>query len=215
MKVLITGADSQLGYELQRNFKCDEIVITSLSVLDITNLTDVETFVADFTPDVILNYATYTNAYKCDHDRDTAFSLNSVAVKNLAVMAARVHAKLIHVSTDSAFPADIAEKQTTYKYTKLVGEDYVRTLCRRHFVVRVAYMNEYSRNNFVTNIINTLAEDKSSVVNNQQSGVMHTATLTKHLLKLAQTKKYGTYVIPITKSAVSTRLRVNSFVYLG
>lgn len=122
MKVLITGANGQLGTELRRCFArgCTElgplpeklrhasvvetdVGVSGMESLDITDRHAVAAFVRRHAPDVIFSCAAYTNVDGCDANPDDAFRVNALGARNLAMAAEEVGAKLVHISTDYVF----------------------------------------------------------------------------------------------------------------
>jgi len=202
VKILITGANGQLGSELRRQAKC-EAAAADLPELDITNLPQFRSFAALHKPDAIINCAAYTNVDKCEEDKDAAFAVNALGARNAAIAAEETGAKLIHMSTDYVFSGegatpkrewDMPAPRSVYGYTKLAGEEYARQFCRRHFIVRTAWLYGYDGNNFVKTILNAARAGKPlKVVNDQIGNPTNAADLAKHLLRLAETDEFGTY----------------------
>lgn len=222
MKVLITGANGQLGTELRRCFAhgCTElgplpeklrhasVVETDVGVpgmesLDITDRHAVAAFVRRHAPDVIFSCAAYTNVDGCDANPDDAFRVNALGARNLAMAAEEVGAKLVHISTDYVFcgagSAPLSECETPapksmYGKTKLLGEEYVRQFCTRWFVVRTAWLYGYVGKNFVKTMVNAARKTGSlTVVDDQLGNPTNVADLAHHILKLAVTEEYGVY----------------------
>ena len=117
MKIMITGCHGQLGNELQSILKSGkseigpapagvlgaEVLPVDIDTLDISDMAAVSEYVNANRPDVIINCAAMTNVDGCESDYETAFKVNALGVKNLAVCAENIGAKLIHVSTDYVF----------------------------------------------------------------------------------------------------------------
>ena len=141
MKVLLTGANGQLGLELQRQLKgLDEIqvIATDYQDLDITDLTQVKVKLEAEKPDVVINCAAHTAVDKCEEDIENAYKINAIGPKNLAIACDEIGAKLVQVSTDYVFDGenpsprredDPTGPQSIYGTSKLLGEEYVKTFC--------------------------------------------------------------------------------------
>lgn len=100
--ILVTGANGQLGREMQITAKASKgrYIFTDVAELDITNLSAIRQIVADNSVNVIINCAVYTNVDKTEYDAKTADLLNNIAVGHLASVARKFEATLIHISTD-------------------------------------------------------------------------------------------------------------------
>lgn len=217
MNVLITGSNGQLGRELAKNLangytelgpipeelQGAQVVCVDMDEMDITNYDAVVDLVEELSLDVIFNCAAYTNVNGCETDSDTAFRVNALGARNLAMAAERFGAKLIHVSTDYVFSGegntprsewDLCDPQSVYGKTKYLGEQYVRDFCKRYFIVRTAWLYGYEGNNFVKTIMRIAREKGSAtVVSDQFGNPTNAADLAHHLLKLAVTEQYGLY----------------------
>lgn len=217
MNVLITGSNGQLGRELAKNLangytelgpipeelQGAQVVCVDVDEMDITNYDAVVDLVEELSLDVIFNCAAYTNVNGCETDSDTAFRVNALGARNLAMAAERFGAKLIHVSTDYVFSGegntprsewDLCNPQSVYGKTKYLGEQYVRDFCKRYFIVRTAWLYGYEGNNFIKTIMRIAREKGSAtVVNDQFGNPTNAADLAHHLLKLAVTEQYGLY----------------------
>lgn len=219
MKLLITGANGQLGRELQRQLregacalgpiperlKNATVLAVDLPVLDIADRAEVVAFVRRQQPDVILNCAAYTNVDGCEKNRGDAFRANAIGPANLAQAAEKVGARLVHVSTDYVFSGeenggvslDEAARpapQSAYGETKLLGEEYVRQFCRRYFVVRTAWLYGRTGKNFVRTMAALGAKPgRIEVVDDQRGNPTNAEDLAWHLLQLAVSHNYGVY----------------------
>ena len=219
MKILITGANGQLGAELQKQLAAGEselgrlpdavqnaaVTAVDVDALDITDLAAVRAFVRAEKPDVILNSAAFTNVDGCETNRDAAFAVNAIGPRNLAMAAEEIGAKLVHVSTDYVFsgeenggiPLDETARThpvSAYGATKLLGEEYVRQFCRRSFVVRTAWLYSYTGKNFVFTMMNAGKKFGAlTVVDDQRGNPTNAVDLAHHLLKLAVSHDYGIY----------------------
>ena len=217
MKLLITGENGQLGNELKRQIAQGGSALgplpESLKNADVTGI-DIEdgdlaskevTFelVERCAPDVVINCAAFTNVDKCETERDTAFSANALAPRNLAMACEKVGAKLVQVSTDYVFSgqgdtpfseADLPAPRSVYGSTKLLGERYVQQFCSRWFIVRTAWLYGRIGGNFVKTILRVAKEKgELQVVNDQFGNPTNAEDLAHHLLLLAGGEEYGLY----------------------
>lgn len=217
MKIMITGCHGQLGNELQSILKSGkseigaapegvlnaEILPIDIDTLDISDMAAVSDYVNANRPDVIINCAAMTNVDGCESDYKTAFKVNALGVKNLAVSAESIGAKLIHVSTDYVFAGngtkpycewDKVDPQSVYGASKALGEKYALSFCKRTFVVRTSWLYGYIGKNFVKTVRRVIkANGAIGVVCDQRGNPTNANDLAHHLLKLAVTEEYGIY----------------------
>lgn len=217
MKILVTGANGQLGHELRRcletmeaeigpipaEYEGAEAVYVDRDVLDITDRDAVFAFVDDGGFDLVVNCAAFTDVDGCEANEDAAFAVNAAGAENLALGAERTGAKLVHVSTDYVFPGtepgervetDATDPISAYGRTKLAGEQAVVDACSRVFVVRTAWLYGYVGKNFVKTMRRLGATHGSITVVDDQLGNPTSANdLAYEILKLALTDGYGVY----------------------
>ncbi len=163
MRVLITGSRGQVGSCLKDRLPEDwELIATDSKTLDITNTDTVNTMVASFQPDVIINTAAYTNVNQAEQDKTFAFAINATGVKNLAQAAQKNHARLIHLSTDYVFDGEKDASYTAEDYpnpinvygkSKLAGELLAMANCENTLIIRTSSIFSEYGINFVTKII--------------------------------------------------------------
>ena len=205
MKVLITGANGQLGRELANQYKEKkgiDLILTDVSDLDIANINEVYSFVNENKPDVIINCAALTAVDKCETEIDMAYKINTIGPKNLATAANKIGAEIVQVSTDYAFAGnvnksltefDTVDPQTIYGKTKLEGEILVKNLNPKHYIVRTAWLYG-DGNNFVKTMINLSKTNKTlKVVNDQRGTPTSTVDLARVIIKLVEDKNYGLF----------------------
>lgn len=217
MKVLVTGAKGQLGSQIIniiKNGKSElgdissvyinaEVIGIDIEDLDITNISEAKKYIRNIRPDVIINAAAYTNVDACEANQDTAFKVNALGARNLAIASEQIGAKLIHISTDYVFNGigtnpfreyDLAEPVSVYGKTKYAGEEFVKQFCSKYFIIRTAWLYGYNGNNFVKTIIRAAKEKGHlDVVDDQRGNPTNAEDLAYHILKLGLTEEYGVY----------------------
>ena len=172
MNILVTGANGQLGREMQRlgAVSPNNYLFTDVAELDITDAAAVRACVAEHGIDTIVNCAAYTNVERAEEDEAAADLLNRQAVENLARAAAEAGALLVHVSTDYVFDGRASEPYTeesptaplsVYGRTKLAGEEAVRAAGCRHLILRTAWLYSEYGNNFLKTMLRLTAERES------------------------------------------------------
>lgn len=217
MKILITGANGQLGNELTRIIETGKaeigqipqayqgatVVGTDADVLDITDAQAVNDYISDQNFDLIINCAAMTNVDGCEEHEDAAYTVNAIGPRNLAAAAQSCGAKLVQISTDYVFSGDeyvdrietdAAAPQSAYGRTKLAGEQEVLKNCTSSFVIRTAWLYGYVGNNFVKTMLRLARENGAVKVVYDQFGNPTSANdLAYEILKLAETDAFGVY----------------------
>lgn len=149
MKVLLTGANGQLGLELREMLPArgHEVVAMTREDLDVADAGAVERAVEEHATGLVVNAAAYTNVDGCETETETSYGVNALGPRNLAQSCERRGCELLHVSTNYVFdgkgdrpytPADLPNPGSAYARDKLAGEGYVRHLSTRWYVVRSA-----------------------------------------------------------------------------
>ncbi|WP_114193590.1 dTDP-4-dehydrorhamnose reductase [Edaphovirga cremea] len=168
MKVLLTGANGQLGRcFIDRVPTGWEVLATDSDTLDITDLEKVKQTVLAFQPDVIVNAAAYTAVDKAENDREMAKLINEQGPSNLALLAKAANCRLVHVSTDYVFDgladspyleSDVTNPLGVYGKTKLDGEIAVTAIQPEAIIIRTAWVFSEYGSNFVKTMLR-LAKD--------------------------------------------------------
>ena len=208
MNILVTGANGQLGNEMQRVAKnsSNHYIFTDVAQLDITDREAVLKTVKDNGIQVIVNCAAYTNVDKAEDDRDTADLINNQAVGNLAIAAKEADATLIHISTDYVFKGDRCtpcredwetDPLGVYGITKLAGEKSIERTGCRHIIIRTAWLYSPFGKNFVKTMQKLTAEkDSLKVVFDQVGTPTYAGDLAdaiSHIIETGQLDKQGIY----------------------
>lgn len=210
--ILVTGANGQLGSELKKlssNSKYTYI-FTDLGELDITNKEDVSGFFKDRKIEFCINCAAYTAVDKAETASDAAFSINALAVENLALACEASNSILIHISTDFVFDGrayrpltetDEPSPISIYGASKWEGERMALKACSQTIIIRTSWLYSTFGNNFVKTML-TLAKTRTelNVVSDQTGTPTYAADLAKILVKIIDwgtasglIDKYGIY----------------------
>lgn len=169
MNILVTGANGQLGCEMQRlgTVSPNNYIFTDVAELDITNADAVMNAVKAASIDIIVNCAAYTNVDKAESDEATAELINATAVGNLARAMKEVGGTLFHVSTDYVFGCDGNTPRTedmplnplgVYGRTKLHGEQAIAESGCKALIFRTAWLYSEFGNNFLKTMMRLTAE---------------------------------------------------------
>jgi len=208
MKILITGNNGQLGSDCEKMLGTDyDILAIDLDELDITNLSDVERVVKDFSPDMILNCAAYTMVDKCETEKELAWKVNVTGPKNLALGAKKYGGRLIHISTDYVFDGlkkiplpyveeDIPSPLNYYGITKLEGERAIRHTTHQHMIIRTSWLYGVKGNNFLKTMLKLALknpENEINVVNDQYGSPTWSYKLALQISKLIEVNGRGTF----------------------
>jgi dTDP-4-dehydrorhamnose reductase len=201
VRVLITGANGQLGGALQRTAP-SWADINAIDVEDV-DLTDAPMLTARLVveaPDVIINAAAYTAVDKAESDEETARAINSVAVATMVEAMAASGGRLVHVSTDYVFDGTSAQPyvtlaernpQSVYGRTKAEGEDHLRP---EDLLVRTAWVYEAGGANFVRTMIRLMKErDELRVVADQTGAPTWATGLARTIWALVEKGASGTF----------------------
>ncbi|RAP76803.1 dTDP-4-dehydrorhamnose reductase [Paenibacillus montanisoli] len=204
MNILITGAGGQLGRDLLRvlgqTYACTPLTRQELDICDIRA---VQKTVNELKPDVVINAAGYSKVDQAEENSAEAYRINALGVSQLAIAAEEAGAKLVHVSTDYVFDGtkgepygetDRTNPLNIYGKSKLLGEQFVRAVCPRHFIVRTSWLYSNCGNNFVTKILSQAENQQDiKVVDDQFGSPTYTLDLAECIGRLITTERYGTY----------------------
>ncbi|MCY9663285.1 dTDP-4-dehydrorhamnose reductase [Paenibacillus chondroitinus] len=204
MKILVTGANGQLGRDIVKILGTrHEVYGLGREQLDITNEKQCENVLKDLNPDVIIHTAAYTAVDLAEKETELAFLVNAQGTKNLAITAESIGAKFCYISTDYVFDGtatnayredDEANPQSVYGKSKRAGEQHVQLLSSKFFIVRTSWVYGIYGANFVKTMLN-LAKSRDSlmVVNDQFGSPTYTVDLVLFLEKLIKTEQYGIF----------------------
>jgi dTDP-4-dehydrorhamnose reductase len=205
MKVVVTGAAGQLGKDvvLELARKNHEAFGANRQQLDITNEADVQAFIRDVKPDVILHCAAYTNVDAAEENEQVAYQINGLGTEYLAKAANLVGAKMLYISTDYVFDGTATEPYKVdhptkpigaYGRTKLAGEESLLKNLERFFIVRTAWVFGVYGQNFVKTMLRLGKErGEVGVVHDQVGSPTYTVDLARFMVELIETDKYGIY----------------------
>lgn len=204
MRVLVTGAKGQLGQDLVRVLQ-DRYEVTGLDrgEMNIINHEQVCQTMSGLRPAVVIHCAAYTAVDQAESDADTAFKINAIGSPNIAMAAEQVGAKVCYISTDYIFDGaskipyneyDNTNPTSIYGKSKRAGEQLIRSLCSRYFIVHTSWVYGVHGNNFVKTMLKLGREkDQLKVVNDQVGSPTYTIDLSLFLAELISTEKYEIY----------------------
>ncbi|MEK7235707.1 MAG: dTDP-4-dehydrorhamnose reductase [Nitrospirota bacterium] len=178
MRILITGAQGQLGHALQQALAGEDLIRKDLPEFDLTQ-SDSESQIVAAHPSVILHVGAYTNVDGAEREPDRAMAVNAQGTAFVARAAATLNARLIYVSTDYVFDGtkstpyreeDVPHPINVYGQSKREGEIAALTGCPNTLVVRTAWLYGHAGNNFVKTIMRLASEKPFLEVVGDQRG---------------------------------------------
>ncbi|MBA0167787.1 dTDP-4-dehydrorhamnose reductase [Pectobacterium sp. CFBP8739] len=202
MKVLLTGANGQLGRCFQDRLPTGwQILATDSAELDITELAQVTAAITAFKPDAIVNAAAYTAVDKAESEIELAERINATGPANLASVAAQHGIRFVHVSTDYVFDGNASTPYTeesptnplsVYGRTKLAGEHAVSAAAPNAIIVRTAWVFSEYGNNFVKTMLRLGKErDALSIVGDQRGCPTYAGDIAQAIIALLQQQAAG------------------------
>lgn len=205
MKVLVTGVNGQLGYDVVERLK--KLNIEHIGVdrqdFDLINEEQTKSFILNYKPDVVIHCAAYTAVDKAEDERDKCYAVNALGTRYIAQACVEIGAKMVYISTDYVFdgegekPFEVTDEPRPINYygqTKYEGELEVKKYVDKVFVIRVSWVFGINGNNFVKTMVRLGKErDQLNVVSDQIGSPTYTYDLAKLISDMIFTEKYGTY----------------------
>jgi dTDP-4-dehydrorhamnose reductase len=205
MKVLVTGATGQLGYDIIKELKkrnIDAVGIGSKDC-DITVKNAVFQTIENVRPNTIIHCAGYTEVDNAEIEIDKCNLINVEGTKNIALACKRYDIKLLYVSTDYVFsgdgtepwkPDDERKPVSQYGKSKHQGELAVDSLLDKYFIVRISWVFGINGKNFVKSMLKlSETNNEITVVFDQVGSPTYTVDAAKIMVDMIQTDKYGKY----------------------
>ena len=205
MKVLVTGYAGQLGWDTVRLLEARGIECRGVDAedFDLTDAQAVRNYVQAYRPTAIVHCAAYTNVDKAESQPEICAAVNGMGTVNLVRAALSVGAKVVFISTDYVFPGtgstpwqinDPYGPLNVYGMSKVQGEDAVRSLMTRYFILRTSWVYGKNGHNFVRTMLRLGKEKKEiRVVNDQVGSPTYTKDLARVICDMLPTEKYGIY----------------------
>lgn len=204
MKVMVTGANGQLGRDVTAQLRMMKIPCLPVDRedFDLCDSRQVADFVLKHRPTAIIHCAAYTAVDQAEREPERCCRVNGIGTMNLVRAALAVDAKLCYISTEYVFPGEGSSPMevtarprplNVYGLSKLQGEEAVRSLMSRYFIVRISWLFGMG-SNFVRTMLR-LGKERGSVrvVCDQVGSPTYTGDLAPLLCRMIQTERYGIY----------------------
>ena len=210
-KILVTGMNGQVGFELMKTLApLGKVIGVDVKDCDLAQSAMIDALLDRVKPDIIVNPAAYTAVDKAESEPTVAHAINAQAPKTLARQASRRNIPIIHFSTDYIFDGtkeepyvedDTPNPKSVYGKTKWLGEEAVRQNAAKHVILRTSWVFGAHGVNFLKTMLKLSKErDKMSIVSDQIGAPTSarmlaevTAEIVKQLLQEFSYRKYGTY----------------------
>lgn len=206
-KILVTGSKGQLGFDCVEELKergYSNVLAVDRDDFDITNFEDVYDYILKYKPSIVLHNAAWTAVDKAEQYPEEVYKVNVVGTENIAKACKDINAKMVYISTDYVFdglgekPFEVNDEKnglSVYGRTKSEGENRVKKILEKYFIVRISWAFGRNGNNFVKTMLKIAENGKKevNVVSDQIGSVTYTEDLASLICDMIETEKYGIY----------------------
>jgi dTDP-4-dehydrorhamnose reductase len=202
MRILITGANGQLGRELQVALAAYDVEAFGHSDLDVAEAGDVARVLAGARPDVVIHTAALTDTTRCEREPELAMQVNAVGSENVARACAAAGASMVYVSTNEVFDGtkqtpylenDATGPLNEYGRSKLEGERRVQRELANYFIVRTSWLYGAGGSNFIAKVLGWAESQRLTGVTDEISTPTWTRDLAAAIARLIETEQFGVY----------------------
>jgi dTDP-4-dehydrorhamnose reductase len=208
MKILLLGAQGQLGIDFQKLLTGDEVIGVDIEQIDVRVPAQVNSLVESQKPTVVINCTAYNRVDEAEDNPEAAFAVNTHAVRHIAIACRTVDVPLVHFSTDYVFDGpvrrplaelDLPCPRSVYGTSKLAGEHMLRSTWPKHYIVRTCGLYGYAGSrekgtNFVESILHAAQGGRPlRVIDDQQCTPTSTMDLASAVKRLMTSGAYGVY----------------------
>lgn len=173
MKIFITGADGALGREMQKVLRKNSInfIASDLNQLDIGDFKKTNETLLKHHPDIILHFAAISNVDQCEDNQDLAHCVNALGTMGLAIIAKKISAKMVYVSTNFVFDGTSEQPYlehsqpnpiNVYGKTKFLGEQYIKEICDRFYIIRTSCLFSQHSKTYISKFLTS--QDRPSSI---------------------------------------------------
>lgn len=206
MKVLVTGVNGQLGYDVVKELegRGHVAVGVDLAEMDITDSEQVGRVINEVRPEAVIHCAAWTAVDKAEQYPEKVYEVNALGAKYIAEQCRDINAKMVFISTDYVFegigdkPYEVNDERkglSVYGKSKVCGEDFITEILDKYYVVRTTWVFGLNGGNFVKTMLRLADSGKTelNVVNDQIGSPTYTKDLARLLADMIETDKYGVY----------------------
>ena len=210
LKVLLIGANGQLGSDLIKFLKNEHLIPLTHRDIEITNYKNVRSIINKYKPQVVINTAAYHKVDECEKNPLKAFKVNALGTRNVALVCKEVNSVLVFISTDYIFDGkkgkpyietDPPNPLNVYGISKLSGELFVRSILEKYFIIRTSGLFGLSGSrekggNFIETMLKlAMGKKEIKVVDDQIVSPTYTFDLAQKIYQLIKIGKFGIYHI--------------------
>lgn len=205
MKVLVTGVNGQLGYDVVKELEKRgyQAIGVDREQMDLTSTQQIKECIENVNPEAIIHCAAYTAVDKAEDEEELCRRVNAIATKEIAEYAKVLDIPMIYISTDYVFDGtkvgEYTEEDTpnpinVYGKTKYEGEVYIQELLEKYYIVRISWVFGENGNNFIDTMLK-LSKDREllNIINDQIGSPTYTKDLASLLVDMIENDKYGIY----------------------
>jgi dTDP-4-dehydrorhamnose reductase len=210
LRIIVIGADGQLGSDLMRALDSRETIGLLHSDIEVSDAESVERAINKYKPYLVINTAAFHNVPQCEKDDLKSFMVNALGPKYLAISCRKYNCRLLHISTDYVFDGrkgapyvenDPPAPLNVYGISKLMGEYYIKSIMDKYFIVRTSGLYGIHRckakgGNFIDTMLRLAKEkDEIKVVSDEILTPTYTLDLAQQIKELINTDYFGLYHI--------------------
>ena len=207
MKIFISGADGALGTAMQNLLRKEKVnfLAADIKQLDITDFKSANIALLNYRPDVILHFAALSDVDACEKNKDLAFRANALSSLGLAIIAKKLGAKILYVSTNFVFDGDSEQPYFEYSTpnpineygrTKLLGEYYMKDICEKYFIARTSWLFGENAKTFLSKfLVSTNKPSSIDVICDQFASFTYVLDLAEAIFLLIKSDNYGIFHI--------------------
>ncbi len=208
MRIIVTGACGMLGRLVVgalgiKHHVVPTDILESCEIMDISDTSSVFDVINRLRPELVIHCAAMTNVDGCEQDPDNAYKINAIGTMNLACACASIDAAVLYISTDYVFDGTKTTGYTEfdepnpinhYGASKLAGENIIKEICPKHYIVRTSWLFAPHSKNFALSILNAAEKNKElRVVADQIGSPTYCKDLATFVESLVGSPLYGTY----------------------